>query len=242
MLALSRRSLAIAFTTAVCLASPTFSGDVFAQQPAETGQPDKAQINLARQAASEGLQAYRNSEFEKALNLFEQAKALYPSAQIVRMIGYSLLALERWMPAAEANRPVSPADQRRKGRSGRPLPGGGEAVVLRRDGEILIALVVNGRVRESWRVTSETPLAEVQLAEPVAHRLVLVVRTYTDTTDEFVVLVLDRKGIVTRFATPTDEWAEAAAGRFRLSGDRLYRLGSTARGAFIDRYDLGGAR
>jgi hypothetical protein len=148
----------------------------------------------------------------------------------------------QWMPAAEANRPVSPADQRRKGRSGRPLPGGGEAVVLRRDGEILIALVVNGRVRESWRVTSETPLAEVQLAEPVAHRLVLVVRTYTDTTDEFVVLVLDRKGIVTRFATPTDEWAEAAAGRFRLSGDRLYRLGSTARGAFIDRYDLGGAR
>src|SRR5689334_20928344 len=100
MIALSRRSLAIAFTTAVCLASPTFSGDVFAQP--EAGQPDKAQINLARQAASEGLQAYRNSEFEKALNLFEQAKALYPSAQIVRMIGYSLLALERWMPAAES--------------------------------------------------------------------------------------------------------------------------------------------
>jgi hypothetical protein len=103
--------------------------------------------------------------------------------------------------------------------------------------------VANDRLRESWRVTSNTPLAEVQLAEPVGRRLVLVVRTYTDTSDEFVVLLLDRKGIVTRFATPTDEWAEATAlGRFRLSDDRLYRLGSTANGAFIDRYDLGGAR
>jgi hypothetical protein len=72
-------------------------GVAFAQE-----QFSPQQIQLAREAALEGLQAYRAGEFDNALNLFEQAKALYPSAQVLRMIGYSLLALERWMPAAEA--------------------------------------------------------------------------------------------------------------------------------------------
>ena len=40
-------------------------------------------------------------------------------------------------------------------------------------------------------------------------------------------------------STPSDEWAEAAPlGRFRLAGNELYRLGSDASGAFVDRYDL----
>jgi hypothetical protein len=92
----SRRPLALALCVAFGLAAQP-AGPSFAQE-----QVSQAQIQLARQAASEGLQAYRAGEFDKALNLFEQAKALYPSAQILRMIGYSLLALERWMPAAEA--------------------------------------------------------------------------------------------------------------------------------------------
>jgi hypothetical protein len=147
----------------------------------------------------------------------------------------------QWMPIAAAGVPSSPQDQRRKARTGRPLRTGGEAVVLRRANEILAAVVVNGRVRDSWKVTSATPLAEVQLAETVGRRLVLVVRAYTETEAEFVVLALDRHGIVSRFSTPTDEWAEAAPlGRFRIAGSRLYRLGSGPGGAFVDRYDLGG--
>lgn len=58
------------------------------------------EINIARQTAVDGLQAYQAGEFAKALGLFDQAKALYPSAQILRMVGYSQLALERWMDAA----------------------------------------------------------------------------------------------------------------------------------------------
>ena len=145
----------------------------------------------------------------------------------------------QWMPVAGGGGPTPPRDQRRKGKAGRPLRSGAEVVVLRRGGEILAALVSNGRVQRSWRITSDTPLAEVQLAEPVGKRLVLVARTFTDSADEFVVLVLDRHGLVQRLSTPSDEWAEAAPlGRFRITGNKLYRLGSNASGAFVDRYDL----
>jgi hypothetical protein len=91
----------------------------------------------------------------------------------------------------------------------------------------------------SWRLTSATPLAEVQLAEPVGQRLVLVVRMYEDDADEFAVLTLDRKGLVGRFTLDSADWAETAPlSRFRLVGRSLYRLGSTPTGAFVDRFDL----
>ncbi len=145
----------------------------------------------------------------------------------------------QWMPVAERGVPTPPRDQRRRAKVGRPLRAGGEMVVLRRSGEILAAIVSSGRVQRSWLITSDTPLAEVQLAEPVEKRLVLVARVFTDAADEFVVLILDRHGLVQRFSTPSDEWAEAAPlGRFRLAGTRLYRLGSDTTGAFIDRYEV----
>ena len=97
-------------------------------------------------------------------------------------------------------------------------------------------------MERSWRVTSGTPLAEVQLAEPTGRRFVLVARAYSDSASEFVVLVLDRHGVVRTFSTPTDEWAEVTPlGRFRIAGNRLYRLGSDANGAFVAAYDLEGA-
>ena len=146
----------------------------------------------------------------------------------------------QWMPVAETNSPIEPREQLRKARAGRPVRSGGEVVVLRRDDGILAALVSNGRVQRSWKVTSETQLGEVQLAEPIGRRLLLIVRAYTDSADEFVVLVLDRDGIVTEFSTPTDEWAEAAPlTRFRFAGGRLYRLGSDSSEVFVDRYDPG---
>lgn len=145
----------------------------------------------------------------------------------------------QWMPVATGGSPVGPSEQRRRARSGRPLRGGGEVVVLRRDNEIRVALLVNGDVRRSWRVSSGTSLAEVQLAEPLGQRLVLVVRGYADGFDEFAVLVLGRRGLEQRFSIASADWAETAPlGRFRLVGGSLYRLGSSPTGAFVDRFDL----
>jgi tetratricopeptide (TPR) repeat protein len=68
--------------------------------PAYAQTPD--QIKQARQMAVDGLTAYQASEFDKAQTLFSQARALYPSAQVIRMLGYSELALEHWVKAADA--------------------------------------------------------------------------------------------------------------------------------------------
>ena len=54
-----------------------------------------------------------------------------------------------------------------------------------------------------------------------------------------VVLVLRQRGATKRFAVEPSEWAESAPlARFRLAGSSLYQLGSTAAGAFVDRFDL----
>jgi len=148
----------------------------------------------------------------------------------------------QWMRVADRGALLSSSDQRRNGRIGRPLRSGAEVVVLRRESDVLAALVSARGVERSWRVTSGTPLAEVQLAEPIGPRFVIVVRAYSDTASEFVVLVLDRRGVVRTFSTPTDEWAETTPlGRFRIADDRLYRLGSDAHGAFVTAYDLEGS-
>jgi hypothetical protein len=145
----------------------------------------------------------------------------------------------QWMPIAYAGSPVGPEIQRRRGRSGRPLRGGGEVVVLRRGNEIRVALAGPAGVRRSWRITSETALAEVQLAEPFGQNFVLVVRVLTDDEDEFVALVLDDEGLIQRITLDSADWAETAPlGRFRLVGHSLYQLGSTPTGAFVDRFDL----
>ena len=143
------------------------------------------------------------------------------------------------MRATVDGRSLDALEQRRSGRSGRPLPGGGEVVVLRVGEEIRVAVVGRDGVRRGWRITSDTPLAEVQLAEPLGSRLVVVVRTYTETQSEFVVLVLDRDGLAHRFSLDAADWAETAPlSRFRLAGSSLYRLGSTPHGLFVDRFDL----
>ena len=128
----------------------------------------------------------------------------------------------------------------RSGRAGRRLADGSEVVVLRTGtGELRLAHVVGDDVRAAWRILSETPLGEVQLAEPTGKRLLVVVKTYTDAADEFVALILDAHGLVRQFAIPSAEWAAAAPlARFRLAGSSLYQLGSTPDGAFVDRYDM----
>jgi hypothetical protein len=147
----------------------------------------------------------------------------------------------QWMPVGSAGGLIGNAAQRAGGRSGRPLPGGGEVVVLRQGtGELRAAIVAASGALRSWRVQSSTPLAEVQLAEPLGNRLVLVVRVYTDAKAEFIVLVLGNTGVVKRFSVASSDWAETAPlARFRLVGSSLYQLGSTPDGLFVDRYHLG---
>jgi len=144
-----------------------------------------------------------------------------------------------WMPVMVAGTPASPGEQLRRGRVGRRPRGGTEVIVLRHENEVRIAVVDGRGVARSWRLTSGTPLAEIQLAEPVGQQVVLVVRVYDGARDEFVVLILGRIGLVDRFPLDSADWAETMPlGRFRLVGRSLYRLGSTPSGAFVDRFDL----
>jgi hypothetical protein len=144
-----------------------------------------------------------------------------------------------WVPVATNGGSLPPAEQLRHGRVGRPLRSGAEVVVYRTGDELRLALLSQGRVQTSWRIISPEQLGEVQLAEPLGDRLVVVVRVYDDHSDEFRVLVLDRHGLVQQFAVASADWAETAPlSRFRLIGGSLYQLGSNPSGAFVDRYDL----
>jgi hypothetical protein len=146
----------------------------------------------------------------------------------------------QWMPVFVAGVPASPTAQHLGGSAGRTLPSGTEVVVYRHANELRIALVAGAEVTRSWRLTSETALGEVQLAEPVGGaRFVVVARVYDDRTAEFAVLILDRRGLASRTGLEPAEWAEGAPlSRFRLRGRALYRLGSTPAGVFVDRFDL----
>lgn len=144
-----------------------------------------------------------------------------------------------WVQAGRDGALLPPSAQAKSGRSGRPLRAGREVVLLRRGNEIRVAVTSGGDVLRAWRVTSDTPIAEVQLAEPLGNDLVVVARVYSDVRDEFVVLVLGRKGIVRSFPLAPADWAETSPlARFRLVGSSLYQLGSTDQGVFVDRFDL----
>src|SRR6266571_4432770 len=147
---------------------------------------------------------------------------------------------EQWLPVAEHGAALSRPAQAGHGRIGRPFASGREVVVERvGTGELRLAELAGDVVVRSWRITSATPLGEVQLAEPYGNHLVVVTKTYTDDQSEYVTLVLDRSGVVSSFAVESLEWAESAPlARFRLAGDSLYRLGSTRAGLFVDRFDL----
>jgi hypothetical protein len=142
---------------------------------------------------------------------------------------------EEWMPVAENGAPLTRAEQKRQGR------GDHHGLVIDRvgDGELRVAELRGNAPPRTWRVTSETPLGEVQLAEPHGNGVVIVTRAYTDDRDEFVVLVLGAHGIVEHFSVASASWTETAPlARFRLAGGALYRFRTTPAGASVDRFDL----
>ena len=173
----------------------------------------------------------------------EEVETAERTASQIRMAPDGPLVLgnpsHQWFPVSVDGVPASRPQQLRRGRPSRPLRGGGEIVVYRFANELRLALLAGGSVTRSWRIVSGTPLAEVQLAEPMGQRVVVVVRVYEEDVDEFAVLILDRKGLVDRFAIDPEDWAETAPlGRFRLVGRSLYQLGSSPAGAFVNRFDL----
>ncbi|OLE00969.1 MAG: hypothetical protein AUG91_02815 [Actinobacteria bacterium 13_1_20CM_4_69_9] len=142
---------------------------------------------------------------------------------------------EQWMPVSDGGAPLTRPEQRRGGHAAHL------GVLVERVGEAeLRVAVLRGKAPlRSWRITSETPLGEVQTAEPHGNGIVVITRAYTDDRDEFVVLVLGPDGLVQRFSVESGSWTETAPlARFRLARGRLYRLRTTEAGAFVDRFDL----
>jgi hypothetical protein len=151
---------------------------------------------------------------------------------------------EQWMPVAEQGGPLTPGEQARAAHAGRPLASGHELLVDRVGAnELRVAEARGGAPLRSWRITSETPLGEVQLAEPHGEDIVVVTHAYTDEQDEFLVLVLDRTGLAASFSVASDSWTETAPlARFRLVRGSLYRFRTTEAGAVVDRFALGVSR
>jgi hypothetical protein len=147
---------------------------------------------------------------------------------------------EQWLSAVRGRRSLTRTAQAASGHPGRTLPNGRELVVFRAGAsEARLAEVAGTRVLRSWRIVGATPLGEVQLAEPLGNRVVVVVRPYTETQDEFLVLVLGARGVERSFSVDSADWAETAPlARFRLAGSSLYQLGSAPSGMHVDRFDL----
>jgi hypothetical protein len=181
--------------------------------------------------------------FDAAGHLNGTWHAAEPTVSTLRIGATGPQALEypaaQWMPIAIDAADASGTTQLAKGRSGRAVAGGREIVAQREGNEARVALVGPTGVVRSWRIRSATPLAEIQLAETLGDRVVLVLRTYTDTRAAFVVLVLNDRGLEQHLSIDPSEWAEAAPlSRFRLVGSSLFHLGSTPTGMFVDRFDL----
>ena len=151
---------------------------------------------------------------------------------------------EQWMPAADGGAPLTRKQQAQAAHAAKHLANGGDVLVDRvGEGELRVAELHGGKERRSWRITSETPLGEVQLAESHGNHIVVVTRAYTEDRDEFEVLLLDSGGLAGHFAVASDSWTETAPlARFRLTRDGLYRLRTTPSGASVDRFDLEGTQ
>jgi tetratricopeptide (TPR) repeat protein len=67
--------------------------------PAEA-QPEIDEEN-GRALATEAMAFYKEGSYEQALAKFREAREVYPSGQVLRMTGYTLMALGRWLEAAD---------------------------------------------------------------------------------------------------------------------------------------------
>ncbi len=89
-------------TCALCVAVALGLGATPAAAQAGDESSEAENHARGRELAGEGLQAYQDGDFERARTLFTQARELYPSGQVLRMLGYSTLVLDRWLETADA--------------------------------------------------------------------------------------------------------------------------------------------
>lgn len=148
---------------------------------------------------------------------------------------------DMWTPVDDGGALLQPSAQAARVQGGRAVAEGLEVVVSAADAGATFALVRGDRAVQAWRVTSETPLGEIQLAEPLGDGLLVVARIWTDERAEFEVITLPAARAPTAFSVEAVEWAEAAAlGRFRLEGSTLYQMRSAPDGVRIVTFDVGG--
>lgn len=148
---------------------------------------------------------------------------------------------EQWLPAGEQGQLLAPEEQERRARPARTFRDGRQLVVSASASEARLALFGRDGVVGSWRITSATPLGEVQLVEPFGKGLLVVLRVHIPARAEWQVLELTPHGLVHDFSIHPVEWADAAAGgRFQISGGYLYELRSGRAGVEVARYRLPG--
>lgn len=63
--------------------------------------PTEEEEEKGRDLARDAMTHYKEGEYQKALGLFDEARVIYPAGQVLRMTGYTLMALERWVEAAD---------------------------------------------------------------------------------------------------------------------------------------------
>lgn len=151
-----------------------------------------------------------------------------------------------WAPVLQSNGQagVDASSQFARATTGAPAPDG-NVIVLANGSEVRVgmyAATAAGYQLATARITSATPVADVQLAQKLpSGRILLVFSVYTDTDHEYEAVVLSASGsLVDQFSLPAADWAQSMPlSRFRLVGSSLYELGSTDAGVFVDRYDLG---
>jgi hypothetical protein len=151
-----------------------------------------------------------------------------------------------WAPVLQNNGQagVDASSQFMRATTGAPSPDG-NVIVLASGNEVRVgtyALTTAGYQLVTARITSATPVADVQLAQKLpSGRILVVFSVYTDTDHEYEAVVLSSSGsLVDQFSLPAADWAQSMPlSRFRLVGSSLYELGSTDAGVFVDRYDLG---
>jgi hypothetical protein len=172
------------------------------------------------------------------------------TAAQVRLAGSTAYVSEypssMWAPVLQNNgrTAVDPSMQLTSGTPG--APGGlGKVVVSSTGSEIRAGTYapVGATYQVSTaRITSSTPVADIQLAQLLpSGRLLVVFSVYTETQHEYEAVVVDASGsLVEQFSLSAADWAQSMPlSRFRLVGSSLYELGSTDAGVFVDRYDLG---
>jgi hypothetical protein len=148
---------------------------------------------------------------------------------------------EMWLPTGAGRPPLSPNEQIAGAQPAHSFGDGVGVVVSAGPDEARLALVRGDRVLHAWLLRGSTSLGEVQLAEPYGDGLLAVVRLWDEKRAEFRVVRLARDGAAGSFSVDRAEWAETASlSRFRLHGDTLYQLRSTASGVEIATFEIGG--